>query len=242
VTVAERLAASGDLLFRWRSYLPLLLLPLFVASLADTNSHPSPLWQACCLAVALAGLAVRVLVVGSAPPGTSERGTRRPTAALLNTRGAYSLVRHPLYLANGLIYVGLSLIPGVWYLPTIVALASLLYFERIAAREEAFLLEQFGAQFTEWAAEVPAVIPRFSQYRPASTAFDTGKALTQEAHGLFAIVSAVFVLDSVKASFAVQLPVISPTWLPAFLLTGLILLGATIVKKRRAAKPTAQHP
>lgn len=233
---------TGDRLFRRRSYLPLLLLPLFVASLADPNSHPGPVWEACCLAVALAGLGIRVLVVGSAPPGTSERGTRQPTAAVLSTRGAYSILRHPLYLANGLIYFGLSLIPGVWYLPTIVALASVLYFERIAAREEAFLLERFGARFTEWAAAVPAAIPRFSQYRPPAAAFDLRKALLQEAHGLFAIVSVVFVLDSVKASFAARLPVVSGTWLPAFLLTGLFFLGATTAKKRRAAKPTARHP
>ena len=30
--LVEQLGQSGDLLFRWRSWLPLLLLPLFVAS------------------------------------------------------------------------------------------------------------------------------------------------------------------------------------------------------------------
>lgn len=111
--------------------------------------------------------------------------------------------------------------------------------ERAAARQ---LTPANASCRPEWAAAVPALIPRFAQCRHPATGFDMRKALLQETHGFFAIVPVVFVLDSEKGSFAARLPVVSGTWLPAFLLTGLASLGATIAEKRRAAKPTAQYP
>jgi protein-S-isoprenylcysteine O-methyltransferase Ste14 len=237
VIITEQIAATGDVLFRWRSYLPLVLLPLFIASLADGNVHPPPIWEGGCFAVSLLGLAVRGFVVGTAPAGTSERGTRRPSAALLNTSGAYSIVRHPLYVANALIFLGLSLFPAVWYLPVIVVLTSLLYFERIAAREEAFLLQRFGSQFTGWAAAVPAMIPRLSRYRPPTTAFNLRKVITQECHGLFAIGASFFVLDTVRESFEARAFSVDRGWLIVFVATGAIFVVAILAKKLTAARP-----
>ena len=57
------------------------------------------------------------------------------------------MVRHPLYLANYVIALGLSCFSRAWYLPVIVSLAGLLYYERIAAREEQFLEARFGDAF-----------------------------------------------------------------------------------------------
>ena len=101
--------------------------------------------------MALSAWLIRGLVVGTAPHGTSTRGTRRPTADSLSTLGAYSIVRHPLYIANTLVAVGCSLLSGTWYLPLIVVLLGFIYHERIAAREEAFLQNAFGDSFRDWA-------------------------------------------------------------------------------------------
>ena len=46
------------------------------------------------------------------------------------------------------------MLSGTWYLPLIVVLLSVVYHERIAAREEAFLLSAFGDTFRAWANEV----------------------------------------------------------------------------------------
>ncbi len=67
--LVEQLGQSGDLLFRWRSWLPLLLLPLFVASFQGLayplGSHRLDLlWEISCFAVSALGLAVRVVTVG----------------------------------------------------------------------------------------------------------------------------------------------------------------------------------
>ena len=147
-----------------------------------------------------AGSRCAAFVVGTAPQGASTRGTRRPTADSLSTRGAYSMVRHPLYVANTLIALGCALLSGTWYLPLIVVLLSFVYHERIAAREEAFLQSAFGDAFRAWANDVPAMIPAFGRYVPSDVPFQSQKVIMQESHGLCAIGTAFLVLDTLEDS------------------------------------------
>ena len=168
--LSEHWTSTGDALFRRRSWLPLLLLPLFLASFLGQRylfgSHTAGLlWEIGCFLIAVAGIALRVFTTGTSPRGTSGRNTRAQKASELNTTGPYSIVRHPLYLANFLVALGLSLFPRTWFLPIIVSLATLLYYERIAAREEEFLDARFGAAFRRWAEAVPATIPSFKAWR-----------------------------------------------------------------------------
>ena len=49
--IADQLSATGDVLFRWRSYMPLLLIPLFALSV---NDHRPPMrfaWQLVCFTI-----------------------------------------------------------------------------------------------------------------------------------------------------------------------------------------------
>ena len=229
--IAEELATTGDVLFRWRSYAPLVLVPLFVLSLAD-DRPPTPFgWELFCFGVALSGLVIRALVVGTSPHGTSTRGTRRPTADSLSTLGAYSVVRHPLYIANTLVALGCSLLSGTWYLPLIVVLLSFIYHERIAAREEAFLQNTFGDSFRAWASEVPAMIPEFGNYRPVRTPFQLRKVIMQESHGLCAIGTAFLVLDTIEDSARLGYFHVDGRWLTLFIATLIPFLVVVVVKK-----------
>src|SRR5512141_2411171 len=87
----------GDTLFRWRSYLPLGLLPLVGLAMVratfpfgtDTADH---VWEVCCVSLSLAGMALRIWTVGVAAHGTSGRNTREQKAETLNTTGPYSLI------------------------------------------------------------------------------------------------------------------------------------------------------
>jgi protein-S-isoprenylcysteine O-methyltransferase Ste14 len=229
--IAEDLPAAGDVLFRWRSYMPLALLPLFLFSLLDDRAPTSFGWELFSFVVALSGLVARAFVVGTAPHGTSTRGTRRPTADSLSTRGAYSVVRHPLYVANTLIALGCSLLSGTWYLPLIVVLLSFIYHERIAAREEAFLLSAFGDSFRAWAGEVPAMIPAFGRYRPSRVPFQLRKVIVQESHGLFAIGTAFLVLDTLEDSVRLGYFHVDPIWLAIFVATAIPFLVVVTAKK-----------
>ena len=228
----------GDALFRRRSYMPLLLVPLFVLSVFDDRETTSFGWELMCFVVSLCGLMFRAFVVGTAPQGSSTRGTRRPTAESLSTRGAYSIVRHPLYVANTVVALGCALLSGTWYLPLIVALLSFVYHERIAAREEAFLQGTFGDNFRAWAATVPAMIPAFSRYQASNVPFQWQKVLMQESHGLCAIGTAFVVLDAIEDSLRLGYFRIDPAWLAIFVATFIPFLIVVVMKKsgRRMAE------
>jgi protein-S-isoprenylcysteine O-methyltransferase Ste14 len=213
----DQFVRDGDRLFRWRSYLPLALVPLVVAGVITTAPPFSTrglerLWECVSVAVALAGLALRVWAVGSAPSGTSERSTVNPRASELRTTGPYSIVRHPLYAANGLMALGLSLLPGIWYLPIILVAATLLYYERIAAREEAFLAERFGAEFDAWSSRVPAWVPSFGGFARSSIPFSWKKVLRHEFHGLLVVASGAFAFDALQESWRARAWCADPPW------------------------------
>ncbi len=236
MTILDQFVRDGDRLFRWRSYFPLLLVPALVAGiLIDGSPFAGPgferLWEAASVLVALSGLAVRAWAVGTAPAGTSERSTSSPRAAMLRTTGLYSTVRHPLYLANGLMALGIAMFPGLWYLPVITVLATIVYYERIAAREEAFLEGQFGGTFRDWAARVPAIVPRLSGYVASATPVSWRKILRGEFHGLLVIAASVAVLDACQAWRRDGTASVDPVWAWLAVVSVALFVVSQVVKK-----------
>lgn len=194
----EELEQSGNWLFRWRSYLPLILLVPLTAELAAHPRIPPASWQIVCGAVAALGLLVRAWTIGHTPHGTSGRNTRQQVAESLNTTGAYSLVRHPLYVGNYLMWLGIALFVGSAWVAIVVSLAFWLYYERIMLAEEEFLRRIFGQSYEEWAAHTPAFIPSFRHWTPPALPFSLRNVLRREYSGLFATV-ALFTLLVVLA-------------------------------------------
>jgi protein-S-isoprenylcysteine O-methyltransferase Ste14 len=196
MALREELRLQGTWLFRWRSYAPLSALPLvIVAAVQFTYPCRSRLaqqcWEILCFSVALIGLAIRVLTVGYAPHGTSGRNTRQQKADVLNTAGVYSVVRHPLYLGNFFIGLGLSLFYLQWWLTLSFVLLFWLYYERIMFTEEEFLREKFSSSYLEWANQTPAFVPAFRKWRPSAREFSPGFALRAEGQ-CFALIVCLF--------------------------------------------------
>ena len=166
MALREDFERQGAWLFRWRSYLPLVMVALVVASMT-TFEYPAhdrarqDRWELACLAVSALGLLVRALVIGYVPRGTSGRNTAEgQVAEVLNSTGMYCLVRHPLYLGNFLMWLGLAMLPRSPWLVLTVALAFWLYYERIMFAEEEYLRRKFGAPYETWATLTPAFWPR----------------------------------------------------------------------------------
>lgn len=183
---------QGKWLFRWRSYLPLILVPMIGIALCqmdvEEKGASDELWDYFCLGVSFLGLLVRVVTVAYVPRQTSGRNTTELVADELNTTGMYSVVRHPLYLGNYLAGLGISLVQGVWWLPVIYSLAFWLYYERIMFVEEVFLRQSFGNQYRRWAAQTPAFLPRFSQWRSPSLPWSWRNALRREYSGMMLVI------------------------------------------------------
>ncbi len=110
----------------------------------------------------------------------------------------YSIVRHPLYLANLIMILGLLMYIAVWWFALIGTLLFWIYYERIAFAEEEFLRVKFGAPYLEWTDETPAFLPRFRNWKHASLTFSTRKLLKREYHGFFAIIAAFTCLDIIR--------------------------------------------
>ncbi len=178
---------NGNWLFRYRNHLPLLLVPLMAIALRHSEGIErrfggvaEGVWEALCIAITLAGFAIRCLVVGYSFPGASGRNSRAQQAVSLNTRGMYSVVRHPLYLGNFLMMVGAISMIEVWWLTLVAVLAFQLYYERIIVAEEAFLANRFGARYQEWAAVTPAFIPAITRWQTPRVPFSVKRVLVRE--------------------------------------------------------------
>jgi protein-S-isoprenylcysteine O-methyltransferase Ste14 len=187
VLIRDRLREQGERLFRGRSFLPLLLVPLGVLALWQARDLESRLaagfevYEWICFAVSVAGLALRFAVAGSIPRGSSGRRTRSGLVSDdLNTTGVYSLMRHPLYLANFLLFVGFLLAFGGFWPALTGSLLFWLYYERIALAEEHYLEREFGERYVAWARETPALLPDFRRWQPPALPFRLRSALKRE--------------------------------------------------------------
>ena len=169
------------------------------------------------MVLSFCGLVLRVIVVGRAPYGTSGRNTRDQVAETLNTTGMYSIVRHPLYLANYLIIIGFTMEFHVWWLILLITCIYALYYERIMMAEEAFLRNRFGAAFEQWAAVTPAIIPRFGGWKPSPVPFIWRTVLQREYNAFFLIIAVFFLLDLIGDSIVEQRLKLDPTWFGAFI-------------------------
>jgi protein-S-isoprenylcysteine O-methyltransferase Ste14 len=228
----EEWESQGNWLFRWRSYLPIGLFFLLVWAVVDFRyvgeSHAyQEMVMVACLAVSSCGLVVRALVVGYTPKGTSGRNTAAgQIAEELNTTGMYSLVRHPLYLGNFLIWVGIPLFFHNPWVLTVFGLVYWLYYERIMFAEEEFLRRKFGPQYVQWAEQTPAFIPRFSNWRQPPLCFSWRNVLKREYTALFGILMAYGMLEVLEHAVVERRLEIESHWrilLPVALAVYLVL-------------------
>jgi len=147
------------------------------------------------IVISLLGFIIRGYTIGTTPRGTSGRNTKKQVANLLNTTGIYSIIRHPLYLGNWLMWAGLLVFTMNISLFIIVSLLYWIYYERIIFTEERFLEKQFGNQFIEWSQEVPAFLPVFSKFVKSDILFSFKAVLRREYSGFFAMVFSYTIVD-----------------------------------------------
>lgn len=207
MTIHKELEKHGNWLFRRRSYLPLLILPILFIALNESEFLKRVLkvsdhfWEIFCLLLSFVGLAIRCLTIGYIPKGTSGRNTKKQIAEALNTTGMYSIVRHPLYLGNFIIFWGVILFIQVWWFVLIAVLAFFIYYERIIFAEEGFLRVKYGALFLEWAEKTPAFLPKFKSWRKPALPFSFKNVLKREYTAFFVITISFPVLDSLEGLF-----------------------------------------
>lgn len=200
--IKDHLAQSGEILFRWRSFVLTVFIPIVAyatwkgevieASLGETAGE---LYEAFCILLVIAGLALRAYTVGHVPARTSGRNTKGQVADSLNTTGIYSAVRNPLYLGNALSYVGVALYPQWIWVGVAMAVVLVFYFERIIAAEERFLLAKFGDDYREWAERTPAFFPSFRNWQPPALPFSWRSVVRREHPTWLGAVTILYLLN-----------------------------------------------
>lgn len=202
---------QGNWLFKYRGILPLLILVVGLAVYAylvwknsriSAAEYTSDEYQLVCLVVALFGQVIRILTVGYTPKNTSGRNTEEQVADTLNTSGIYSVVRHPLYVGNFFMWLGIAMLTqDTWFIVAFI-LMYWMYYERIMYTEEQFIESKFGDTFRNWARQTPAIIPYFGQWKNSNLEFSLKKVLRQEKNG-FAAIFLLFLLFDIVGEYII---------------------------------------
>ncbi|MFN2400397.1 MAG: isoprenylcysteine carboxylmethyltransferase family protein [Gemmatimonadaceae bacterium] len=77
----------------------------------------------------------------------------RPATSLV-TEGPYRFSRNPMYVGLTLVYVGLSLLSGIFWPLIFLPLVLLLLWVAVIRREERYLTEAFGSEYPAYQAGV----------------------------------------------------------------------------------------
>ena len=203
MAMIEELERTGNWLFRGRSYFPLLLYVLAAAVIGfdlDSYFQTFTLIPALiCIGISIFGQVIRALTIGYTPRGTSGRNTKAgQVAEKLNTRGMYSIVRHPLYLGNYFMWLGIMVYVGNAWFVILCSLMYWLYYERIMFAEEAFLRGKFGQDFLDWSFNVPSFWPRTLAWKLPDVVFSLRNVMKREYNGFFAIFLSFAAISAAK--------------------------------------------
>ncbi|MEO8602632.1 MAG: isoprenylcysteine carboxylmethyltransferase family protein [bacterium] len=194
--------AIGNFAFQYRDYIA----PVSIA-LAVLLTAPRPFlgsrgldrwWDLAGVLVSLSGQTLRVLVIGLA---YIQRGGKNKQIAAdkLVVEGLFAHARHPLYVGNFLLLVGLMMI---WnsLLGYLVAASLATGLFCMARAEEIFLRRKFGPAFDDYCARVPRFIPNLRGLRTtlAQFTFDWKRVVRKEYGTTFSWTTTAVVLMVVE--------------------------------------------
>ena len=200
----EKIAHDGNFLFKYRSYLPIILLVsgLLVFGLERYQDKMENeiitnllLVQLAGLVICFLGLGIRIITIGYAQKNTSGRNTHGQVADFLNTTGMYSTVRHPLYLGNFFMWLGVAVLTmNTWFVLLFISVFWI-YYERIMYAEEKFLVGKFGDSYLNWANQTNAFIPKLKFNKQPDLKFNWKKVLKGEKSGFLAVFLVFLLFD-----------------------------------------------
>lgn len=195
---------SGNYLFKNRGWIPVLVVVASVPVLYLTSPDYSDIrltgiLNMLAVLTSFTGFIIRAITIGIVPAGTSGRNTSAgQVASTVNTSGIYSVVRHPLYLGNYLMWLGLLLFTWNFWWVLLVSLFYWLYYERIMFAEERFLERKFGDDYMIWASVTPAFVPSFKNYRKSELPFSFKSILRREYSGVLAVATGFALIDNLR--------------------------------------------
>lgn len=223
---------NGNKLFKYRGQIPVILFLMAVPVIYFTNVDcilkNDTLFYVCLgisALLSLSGQIIRAIAIGTSNKNTSGRNTQEQVAEALNTKGIYSTVRHPLYLGNYFMWIGIVCFTFNIYFIIIVSLLFWIYYERIMFAEERFLERKFGDSYVNWSNRVPAFWPSMKNYEKGTIPFSFKTILRREYSGISATVLGFVFVAAVREFFqknTLEHPMCYVYWIVGALLFSLI--------------------
>ncbi len=227
---------SGNWLFKRRGWLPAFFLVAGIVAMFLGNRQAilfDMRNELIFLGVSLLGELIRIITVGFAPRNTSGRNTvRGQIADELNVTGIYSMLRHPLYLGNFLMWLGPVLFLRSFLFVLFFLLVYWLYYERIMFAEEQFLRRKFGEVYDKWSERVATIIPGFGGYVKPSLPFSALTVLKREYNSFVNIFVTFTVLDLCRNYFLAERIFLTPMWIYLSVPAGVIWIIVRTIHKR----------
>lgn len=173
MSLTNSLEHLGNQLFKYRGFVPVFFaIVVFYMQLIDTTERLSyGLVEEIAFFLVVLGHLIRALTVGHRSMQTSGRNRSHQVAEVLNTSGMYSVVRHPLYLANILIWIGWTTLLCIPWLIVAATFVFVVYYLFIMYAEEQFLRRKFGQDYERWHRRTPRLIPNPFLYASSSNDF-----------------------------------------------------------------------
>jgi len=206
MSLEQSLEKQGNFLFKYRGQFPIVLFLLsipfiYLNSLESSYDNLILFYNSIALFLSILGFLIRFYTIGTTPKNTSGRNTDKQIAETLNTTGIYSLIRHPLYLGNYLIWIGVCFFTYNLYFVLLTSLLFWLYYERIIYAEERFLESKFQDIFVLWSKSVSAFFPTTFSYKKTVIKFSIISVLRREYSSVLSAVVAFLYVDILRNFF-----------------------------------------
>ena len=226
MALVDKWEKQGNFLFKYRGQFPALLfltaIP-FIYYTPKVDLSVQVFYNVVSILVSILGFIIRFYTIGTTPKGTSGRNTKMQIADFLNSTGLYSLVRHPLYLGNYLIWLGISIFTYNIFFIIIMSLLFWIYYERIMFAEERFLQRKFGKKYTDWSNKTPAFFPKTFNFKKSKISFSFRSVLRREYSGIISAVIGYSFIDLFRISFENNYISISPSILQILIIVSIIV-------------------
>ena len=198
----NRVEKHGHIFFKYRGQFPviifLFLIPFLYFLPSNISEFHKQIWILISVVLCCLGLLIRFYTIGTTLKGTSGRNRERQIAESLNSEGIYSIIRHPLYLGNYFIWLGVSFFTYNIYFLFTVTLLFWLYYGYIIFIENQFLLKKFGNDYIKWCQSTNILLPSFANYKRTTIKFSIKSVLRREYPGILAVVIAFTYIDILR--------------------------------------------
>ncbi len=221
----------GNQLFKYRGFLPVIFaIGAFCIQFFDATERLSyGLVEEIAFFLVVLGHLIRALTVGHRSMHTSGRNRSHQVAEVLNTKGMYSIVRHPLYLANILIWTGWTTLLCIPWLILVATFVFVVYYLFIMYAEEQFLLGKFGQEYERWHRRTPRLIPNPFLYASSSNDFSWRIVFKNEYPGWTASMTIALCIQTLLVNKIYPISQYYQSYLEAWLVLGggIALFGLT---------------